>query len=108
VICGHIHQPQKRIIETNNGSVTYLNSGDWVEHLTALEYYNKDWHIYEYDETKMKTMIIKEIKPEPDVMTNEIAFYLHSRWSVEQFSVMSFGVTSFNRTINNKPKTINI
>lgn len=78
VICGHIHQPQKRLIETNKGSVTYLNAGDWVEHLTALEYYDKGWHIYQYDETKMKTLIIKELKPETDVMTNEIAFYLHS------------------------------
>jgi UDP-2,3-diacylglucosamine pyrophosphatase LpxH len=78
VICGHIHQPQKRMIETTKGSVMYLNAGDWVEHLTALEYYDKDWHIYQYDETKMKTMIIKELRPEPDVMTNEIAFYLHS------------------------------
>src|SRR5260221_3647031 len=78
VICGHIHQPQKRLIETTKGSVTYLNAGDWVEHLTALEYYDKGWHIYQYDETNMKTLIIKELKPETDVMTNEIAFYLHS------------------------------
>ncbi len=78
VICGHIHQPQKRLIETTKGSVTYLNAGDWVEHLTALEYYDKGWRIYQYNETKMKTLIIKELKPETDVMTNEIAFYLHS------------------------------
>ena len=50
VICGHIHQPQKRIITTDKGNVTYLNSGDWVEHLTALEYRDNDWHIYHYDE----------------------------------------------------------
>jgi UDP-2,3-diacylglucosamine pyrophosphatase LpxH len=28
VICGHIHQPQKRVITNKQGSVTYLNSGD--------------------------------------------------------------------------------
>ena len=33
IICGHIHQPQKRVIETKNGKVTYLNSGDWIESL---------------------------------------------------------------------------
>ena len=38
IICGHIHQPQKRIIETKNGKVMYLNSGDWIENLTSLEY----------------------------------------------------------------------
>jgi len=50
VICGHIHQPQKRIVTTEKGSVTYLNSGDWIENLTALEYDNKEWTIYQYDE----------------------------------------------------------
>jgi UDP-2,3-diacylglucosamine pyrophosphatase LpxH len=78
VVCGHIHQPQKRIIETTKGKVTYLNSGDWVEHLTALEYYNKEWHIYQYDETVMKTIHIKKGKTETNVTTDEISFYLHS------------------------------
>ena len=78
VICGHIHQPQKRIIETAKGTVTYLNSGDWVEHLTALEYHDREWHIYQYDESAMKPLAVKEIKTGTDVMTNEIAFFLHS------------------------------
>ena len=78
VICGHIHQPQQRVIETPKGNVTYLNSGDWVEHLTAIEYYDKGWHLYRYDEKQMKSIPVKETKARPDVMTNEIAFYLHS------------------------------
>lgn len=49
VICGHIHQPIIKEVITNNGSVTYLNSGDWVENLTALEYNNKQWSIYKYE-----------------------------------------------------------
>lgn len=76
VICGHIHQPQKRIISNEKGAVTYLNSGDWVEHLTALEYYDNDWQLYTYDEVTMKTA--RAQKPKPEVMTNEIAIYLHS------------------------------
>lgn len=78
VICGHIHQPQKRVITTDKGAVTYLNSGDWVEHLTALEYKDDDWHIYSYDETGMKAADVPSAKPQPEVMTNEIAIYLHS------------------------------
>ena len=50
VICGHIHKAQKRVIENNLGSVTYLNSGDWVESLTSLEYQNGKWSIFEYEE----------------------------------------------------------
>ena len=46
VICGHIHQPQKRMVTNEHGSVMYLNSGDWIENLTALEYVNGDWNVY--------------------------------------------------------------
>ncbi|MBM1107353.1 UDP-2,3-diacylglucosamine diphosphatase [Aurantibacter crassamenti] len=50
VICGHIHQPEIKQIKTTRGSVTYLNSGDWVENLTALEYHNKKWTLYQYED----------------------------------------------------------
>lgn len=48
VVCGHIHEPV--IIEKSNkkGSVTYLNSGDWIENLTALEYHRKQWKLYRH------------------------------------------------------------
>lgn len=49
VVCGHIHQPIIKEVTTNKGNVHYLNSGDWVENLTALEYNNKQWHLYKYD-----------------------------------------------------------
>ena len=52
VLCGHIHAPQMREVWAKNGQkVMYLNSGDWVEHLTALEYYEGRWTIYHYDES---------------------------------------------------------
>jgi UDP-2,3-diacylglucosamine pyrophosphatase LpxH len=50
VVCGHIHHPEKRTITTEDGNVTYLNSGDWVENLTALEYNHKEWTIFKYDQ----------------------------------------------------------
>jgi len=50
VICGHIHQPEMRTICDAHGSVTYMNSGDWVENLSALEYHNGEWRIYNYRE----------------------------------------------------------
>lgn len=49
VVCGHIHQAEKREIIAEGGQVTYLNSGDWVESLTALEYNQKDWTIFKYE-----------------------------------------------------------
>ena len=48
VICGHIHQPEMKRVETEKGSVMYLNSGDWVENLTTLEYNEGSWSIYRY------------------------------------------------------------
>lgn len=49
VVCGHIHQPEMRTIANESGEVLYLNSGDWVENLTALEYQDKTWKIFKYD-----------------------------------------------------------
>jgi UDP-2,3-diacylglucosamine pyrophosphatase LpxH len=50
VVCGHIHQPEIRTVTTSEGSIVYLNSGDWIENLTALEYVNEEWRLYKYDE----------------------------------------------------------
>lgn len=49
VVCGHIHQPEKRNVFTKDGEVMYLNSGDWVENLTALEYNEGNWEIFKYE-----------------------------------------------------------
>jgi UDP-2,3-diacylglucosamine pyrophosphatase LpxH len=48
VICGHIHQPQIRKFDNDKGSVIYMNSGDWVESLSALEYNKGSWSIYQF------------------------------------------------------------
>lgn len=49
VVCGHIHQPEIREISNDKGKTLYLNSGDWIENLTALEYKNNTWSLYEYE-----------------------------------------------------------
>jgi len=57
VICGHIHHAEIRQIQNtdNTGSVLYLNSGDWVESLTALEYTDGKWDVYKYDPESFKS-----------------------------------------------------
>ena len=77
VICGHIHQPQQRVIANEKGKVTYLNSGDWVEHLTALEYYRNKWKIFEYDEKVFGPTDI-DMNVKVTVITDEINFYINS------------------------------
>lgn len=80
IICGHIHHPQKRVIETKKGKVTYLNSGDWVESLTALEYHHGEWNIYQYDEKEFTTINKNDLKkmPELNVVTDEIGLFINS------------------------------
>ncbi|KIC91179.1 UDP-2,3-diacylglucosamine diphosphatase [Flavihumibacter sp. ZG627] len=78
VICGHIHQPQKRMVETETGSVMYLNSGDWVEHMTALEFQHNDWHIYQYDEKEFADTRHEHVQPVINVVTDEVNFYVNS------------------------------
>lgn len=50
VVCGHIHHPEIKTIATEKGEVVYLNSGDWIENLTALEFNEGKWKIYRYHE----------------------------------------------------------
>ena len=80
VICGHIHQPQKRVITTDKGSVTYLNSGDWIENLTSLEYNNKEWNIYQYDSKDFVTptapvVAMEKRLPKLNVVPDEVLFF---------------------------------
>jgi hypothetical protein len=78
VICGHIHKPQKRMIESTKGKVLYLNSGDWLENLTSLEYNNGEWNIYYYDEKQFAAQPANEIKkklPVVNVVTDEVQMY---------------------------------
>jgi UDP-2,3-diacylglucosamine pyrophosphatase LpxH len=64
VICGHIHHPEIREIESTNktGSVLYLNSGDWVESLSALEYKDGAWTIFRYQPDNFNTEIDEDDK----------------------------------------------
>ncbi|MBL7861778.1 MAG: UDP-2,3-diacylglucosamine diphosphatase [Cyclobacteriaceae bacterium] len=73
VICGHIHHPEMRKITTEEGEVMYLNSGDWVENLTALEYNEGQWRIYKYNEDA-KTKSMKIPKTAKSQMNNEEIF----------------------------------
>lgn len=78
VICGHIHQPQDKIIETPEGTVRYLNSGDWVENCTSLECENGQWSIYKHPESL------------PDLVHNEVIF----DETDEVFNLKTFNIQS--------------
>ena len=60
VICGHIHQPNIQTYTGPKGKAVYLNSGDWVEHFTALEYQFKRWKLYHYSKDKLLPFVVDE------------------------------------------------
>jgi UDP-2,3-diacylglucosamine pyrophosphatase LpxH len=55
LLCGHIHQPVIKTIANEKGEVIYLNSGDWVENMTALEYEKGEWKIFQYEYPSKQT-----------------------------------------------------
>jgi UDP-2,3-diacylglucosamine pyrophosphatase LpxH len=82
VVCGHIHQPQMRVVENEKGRCWYLNSGDWIENLSALEFDGKKWNMYQYekelletkeDETLMKELNLDSLIAKVTEKENEIA-----------------------------------
>lgn len=88
VICGHIHQPQIRNVVTENGSVVYMNSGDWIENLTSLEYEFGEWKIYQHDEhvavDHVQVFNMKESKrlPSLNVLTDEVGVFFNTLTSL--------------------------
>lgn len=70
VICGHIHQPVIRTVETEKGSVIYLNSGDWIENLSALEFHGGEWKLYKHLEQPVMIEEEEEVAV-PDLFLEE-------------------------------------
>ena len=63
------------------GSVTYLNSGDWIENLTALEYTDR-WNIVYYKDLAISTEQDEETivrKLSPDIIAMQDAFEKHRK-----------------------------
>ena len=50
VICGHIHHPEIRM----DNDFEYLNSGDWIESLSALvQTHEGEWKLYLYEKQEL-------------------------------------------------------
>ncbi|MFH6972724.1 UDP-2,3-diacylglucosamine diphosphatase [Flavobacterium petrolei] len=81
VICGHIHEPKMIQKETKMGSTMYLNSGDWIENLTALEYNKKRWKLFRYSE--MNYVEEDNLFEMEDILSNQvIASVLFSKQNI--------------------------
>ena len=54
VVCGHIHTPKIESFNINGEQVIYMNSGDWLESLSSLEYVDNKWSIYTHKRTEQE------------------------------------------------------
>jgi len=72
VICGHIHQPAIKLTKNKTGETTYLNSGDWIENLTALEYQAGHWSMYDYENDYLETAEIEVEDPLVELNKTEL------------------------------------
>ncbi len=72
VVCGHIHQPEIREIHKEGKTVVYLNSGDWIENLTCLEYDQGAWSLYRYSEDPLVQRAEVEQKDAEEVLDTQI------------------------------------
>lgn len=72
IICGHIHKAENRTIE----GITYLNSGDWVETMSALaEDHKGNWQLIYYNEIDFKKESKEKIIPiESNLDLKTVAF----------------------------------
>lgn len=69
VICGHIHRPARKRIKSPSGAITYLNSGDWVDHMTALEYEHSNWHLRHWNP---EHEVPEEDAPEEEILSETL------------------------------------
>jgi UDP-2,3-diacylglucosamine pyrophosphatase LpxH len=53
IVTGHIHAANLRDIDHPGGSVRYLNSGDWCDSLTSLEYHAGAWRLMRFGEPEL-------------------------------------------------------
>ncbi|MET0263185.1 MAG: UDP-2,3-diacylglucosamine diphosphatase [Rariglobus sp.] len=68
VICGHIHTPADKMI----GDIHYLNSGDWVESLTAIvEHHDGRFELITFADFLKSFPMIPSEAPEQDDDENE-------------------------------------
>jgi len=67
VVCGHTYQPKKQYVETSKGGTLYLNCGDWLENMTALEYSFNRWKLYRYKNDKQSPFFADEALKDMDM-----------------------------------------
>ena len=61
-----------RSVANQKGKCVYLNSGDWIENLTALEYHNESWRLYQYNPEKFTLNSMMKAEQSDKKSTTEV------------------------------------
>jgi len=81
VVCGHIHTPKIQTFDVEGDEIIYMNSGDWLESLSSLEYVDNKWSIYNHVRTEY---VSKKDKGARIEMTNKELY----KDLVEEFKIL--------------------
>ena len=74
VICGHIHQPVIETKQNENGCCLYLNSGDWIENLSALEFNDGQWELVFYEDIELDQSLNRSVDPSKSTISSVMEF----------------------------------
>jgi UDP-2,3-diacylglucosamine pyrophosphatase LpxH len=83
VLCGHIHQPADKIFKFGKKQVRYLNSGDWIENLSALEYNNGEWTLHQHPDHE-ESSIEEDAIPDKNELFHLLQIELQSLGSFQK------------------------
>ncbi len=84
VVCGHIHHPARKRFVHEEKEVWYLNSGDWVENLTALEFSEGEWSLYSYHKDQEVNEILQQVTPEAPLSSAQLYQKLLHEFAIPQ------------------------
>ncbi len=72
VVCGHIHVAAQRMITVDGRTVEYLNSGDWVDSLSALEFADGAWRVVRWTEM-LEAGLVPPPRPADEALEETVA-----------------------------------
>ena len=81
VVLGHIHTPKIESFDVDGDEIIYMNSGDWLESLSSLEYVDNKWSIYNHTRTEADFNYDEESRIE---MTNKELY----KDMIEEFKIL--------------------
>ncbi len=102
VVCGHIHQPRNQLITRKDGkAIRYLNSGDWVENMSALEYHKGKWSIYYYSDDLNAQKREQELVTDHDLANSENNYKDIFRNMIQEFEILPSAEGKFKDQLKN-------